>query len=353
LNKLRLKFRTSRLKTQKVLFVDFGAFSGEMLAPRRATSKSSPILSILSCPLNSSSIFLRPPPVVVVCSRFASRWTPGYPPPRPRPPTHQIPEALPDPKDLIPGWTEVKAKLLAKAKNPDEVDVINELSPDEAVIFLDPETVHRRIEKYTTSTRAIPVSIHYFGGNPVHEKRLQDVEMLYEKYRHLPRAPPDAWPIRDWSGAGALTNLDTTVGSHDSQSVKGDIRRSIIFIGRELNKIHHVLLPPELKKWLDNLAPVKKDGSDGIRQQRMLDRFERSKGNGKRKTARAKVQIVPGDGKVYVNGVVPTEFFKRLKDVENVIWPLQALGVASKFNVWVSTWGGGTTGMFPFPREQC
>jgi small subunit ribosomal protein S9 len=45
-----------------------------------------------------------------------------------------------------------------------------------------------------------------------------------------------------------------------------------------------------------------------------------------------------------VNGKPATEYFTRSKDVENVIWPLQSLCVLGKYNVWVSTFGGGTTG---------
>jgi len=48
---------------------------------------------------------------------------------------------------------------------------------------------------------------------------------------------------------------------------------------------------------------------------------------------------------VYVNGKPVTEYFSRTKDVENVLWPLQSLSVLGQFNVWVSTFGGGTTGI--------
>jgi small subunit ribosomal protein S9 len=140
--------------------------------------------------------------------------------------------------------------------------------------------------------------------------------------------------------------MDAIAGITDHKSLQGRTKRRLIAIGKELNKIHPVLMPPELKTWLDRFAPLKYDGSAGIRQRRMLDKFQRSRGNGKRKTARAKVQIVPGEGNVYVNGKLAADFFKRTKDVENVIWPLQSLNALGQYNVWVSTWGGGTTGMF-------
>jgi small subunit ribosomal protein S9 len=137
-----------------------------------------------------------------------------------------------------------------------------------------------------------------------------------------------------------------TAGIFDKKSLRGRTKRAMVAIGKELNKIHPVLMPPELKKWLNKFAPLKYDGSAGSRQKRMLDKFQRSRGNGKRKTARAKVQVLPGEGNVYVNGKLAADFFKRTKDVENVIWPLKSLNVLGQYNVWVSTWGGGTTGMF-------
>jgi small subunit ribosomal protein S9 len=205
-----------------------------------------------------------------------------------------------------------------------------------------------KTEESKSNTRTVPVNTNYFSGQPVIEQRLQDVEKFYEQYKYLPKAPSHVWAQRQWTHAQVANNeeLDMTVGIFDQKSLKGRTKRIMIALGKELNKIHPVLMPPELKKWLDQFAPLKYNGSAGARQTRMLDKFQRSRGNGKRKTARAKVQIVPGEGSVFVNGKLAADFFKRTKDVENVIWPLQSLSVLGQYNVWVSTWGGGTTGMF-------
>jgi ribosomal protein L24E len=72
---------------------------------------------------------------------------------------------------------------------------------------------------------------------------------------------------------------------------------------------------------------VRQVSARGVRQRRAIDKYGRSRGNGKRKTARAKVTVLPGEGQVYVNGKPATEYFTRSKDVENVIWPLQSLCV--------------------------
>ena len=160
------------------------------------------------------------------------------------------------------------------------------------------------------------------------------------------------WPLRDWEHAGlSHMMLSETVAPDELEDYKGSTKgggyttRQIRKMARELNKIHPVLMPPELKWWLDNVAPLRRPGEAGVRQIRKLDRYERSKGHAKRKEAKAKVTVLPGEGLVYVNGKLVTEYFSRTKDVENVLWPLQALSVLGQFNVWVSTFGGGTTGI--------
>jgi small subunit ribosomal protein S9 len=255
-----------------------------------------------------------------------------------------------DPKDFIPGWPEYKSELLAKCVNADEVAVINELSPEEAQFLMNPDTAEIETRGQSFTSRTVPANPNYFSGQPVIEQRLQDVEKVYEKYKHLPKAPPHVWPQREWKNAAVArtTDLDAEAGTFDQKSLRGRIKRSIIAIGKELNKIHPVLMPPELKAWLDDFAPLRHLGGAGMRQRRMLDKYSRSKGNGKRKTARAKVQIVPGEGQIYVNGKLAAEYFTRTKDVENIIWPLQSLSALGHYNVWVSTWGGGTTGNRPF-----
>lgn len=246
---------------------------------------------------------------------------------------------------MIPGWPEFKETLLARCRNPDEEAVINELAPDEAQFLMNPETEDLETDQVVV-TRTMPANPNYFSGQPVIEQRLQDVEKIWEKYKHFPKAPPHIWPQREWRNAAVARpqDLDSEAGTFDQKSLQGAIKRSMIGIGKELNKIHPVLMPPELKAWLDDFAPIRDTSGAGVRQRRMLDKYSRSRGNGKRKTARAKVQIVPGEGQIYVNGKLAADYFTRIKDVENVVWPLQSLSALGEYNVWVSTWGGGTTG---------
>ena len=67
-------------------------------------------------------------------------------------------------------------------------------------------------------------------------------------------------------------------------------------------------------------------------------------GTGRRKTSVAKVRLVPGDGKVVINGRPMEEYF-GLKTLELIVrQPLVLTEMNDKYDVIVGVKGGGTTG---------
>ena len=67
-------------------------------------------------------------------------------------------------------------------------------------------------------------------------------------------------------------------------------------------------------------------------------------GTGRRKTSVARVRIVPGDGKITVNGRDYTEYFPRSIYQERVSAPLKVLEAGSRYDVVAHVHGGGPTG---------
>lgn len=65
---------------------------------------------------------------------------------------------------------------------------------------------------------------------------------------------------------------------------------------------------------------------------------------GRRKTSVARVRLLPGDGKITVNGRDYTEYFPRRAYQTAVRSPLELLGVAGSYDVVVRVEGGGPTG---------
>ena len=67
-------------------------------------------------------------------------------------------------------------------------------------------------------------------------------------------------------------------------------------------------------------------------------------GTGRRKTAVARVRLLPGEGEIVVNGRSLVEHFGNAIDEADVRMPFRVTGTEGKFNVLVKVEGGGVTG---------
>jgi len=67
-------------------------------------------------------------------------------------------------------------------------------------------------------------------------------------------------------------------------------------------------------------------------------------GTGKRKTAVARVRLLPGNGTIVVNGKPYEELFPRLEHRRIVMQPLLVTDNLGKYNAVVKVSGGGATG---------
>ncbi len=67
-------------------------------------------------------------------------------------------------------------------------------------------------------------------------------------------------------------------------------------------------------------------------------------GTGRRKTSVARVRVVPGDGKITVNGRDYMEYFPRPAYQTVVTAPLRALETQNRYDIVAKVEGGGPTG---------
>ncbi|MFN5514600.1 MAG: 30S ribosomal protein S9 [Cyanobacteriota bacterium] len=68
-------------------------------------------------------------------------------------------------------------------------------------------------------------------------------------------------------------------------------------------------------------------------------------GTGRRKTAIARVRLVPGTGEVIVNGRPGEVYFNRVANyLQSLKAPLETLGLENEYNILVNAHGGGLTG---------
>jgi small subunit ribosomal protein S9 len=68
------------------------------------------------------------------------------------------------------------------------------------------------------------------------------------------------------------------------------------------------------------------------------------RGTGRRKTAVARVRVMPGEGNITVNGRDYTEYFPRPAYQASVSAPLKVLGAGERYDVMAQVHGGGPTG---------
>ena len=67
-------------------------------------------------------------------------------------------------------------------------------------------------------------------------------------------------------------------------------------------------------------------------------------GTGRRKTAIARVRLLPGEGEIVVNGRTLEEHFGNAVNESDVRLPFRVTGTEGKFNVMIKVEGGGVTG---------
>ncbi|HUU91917.1 MAG TPA: 30S ribosomal protein S9 [Phycisphaerae bacterium] len=67
-------------------------------------------------------------------------------------------------------------------------------------------------------------------------------------------------------------------------------------------------------------------------------------GTGRRKSATARVRLMPGNGKILINKREVNAYFTEEKDRASVLSPLIATDTLTSYNVGVNVKGGGTTG---------
>jgi small subunit ribosomal protein S9 len=67
-------------------------------------------------------------------------------------------------------------------------------------------------------------------------------------------------------------------------------------------------------------------------------------GTGRRKTATARVRLLPGEGAIVVNGRTLDEHFGNAINESDVRMPFRVTGTEGRFNVLVKVEGGGVTG---------
>ena len=188
----------------------------------------------------------------------------------------------------------------------------------------------------TTKARIIPASPSYFSSQPGFNDDLVALQDLLQKYEHLPQVESTAAPSVVWK---TLMEYREQVG----ETVRVLRYNRVKSILDRLNRIHPRLKPKAVKNMIEShRRPL--DPNAVIRRPQIVDEFGRAYANGRRKTSRANVYLVEGDGQILINGNSIVQHFGRIHDRESAIWPLKITNRLDKYNLWATVHGGGTTG---------
>ncbi|KAL8376406.1 hypothetical protein RB595_007473 [Gaeumannomyces hyphopodioides] len=183
--------------------------------------------------------------------------------------------------------------------------------------------------------RPVPVSPSYFSRTSQFN---DDYVRINDYYRRLQHLPLDAEHVESvtWK---KLEDYKAACGENVRASDYADCIKMV----RQLHKIDRRLKSDGLRQ---ALVPFMRDITPHRNEPKpaYIDRFGRSLGVGRRKTASARVYLVEGTGEVLVNGKPMSEVFGRVHDRESVIWPLKATERMDKYSIWAHVSGGGTTG---------
>lgn len=76
----------------------------------------------------------------------------------------------------------------------------------------------------------------------------------------------------------------------------------------------------------------------------MADNIALYTGTGRRKEATARVRLIPGTGKVSVNGREAAQYFGRQQLVDNAMAPFRVTDTVGRFDVFANCDGGGING---------
>ncbi|KAI9098136.1 ribosomal protein S9/S16-domain-containing protein [Phlyctochytrium arcticum] len=180
-----------------------------------------------------------------------------------------------------------------------------------------------------------PESIAYFTGNPRYYQDLMTMNALIRKHdlsfqvEHSRKTARPRWMSEN--EMSELLEYKLTPATY-----RGVINKlNILFVKQE---------DKEISKFLNKFVKPGQSLIAKVSERPQLDEHGRSYTYGSRKTARAQVWMVEGDGKIYVNGTHISEYFAEDVDREAIVRPLEIAKSVSKYNVWAVVSGGGQSG---------
>lgn len=193
-----------------------------------------------------------------------------------------------------------------------------------------------RQDRLLRRVRIVPASPSYFTATPRYTDDVLHLSSLLRKYQTLPTLPAGEAPRVAWK-----TRDDYKTELQEPVRAKG--YNTLLELLKRLNYIHPSLIPADVTEALEKF---KRLVQPHLNQPKpiVVNELGWAKAVGRRKSSKAQVSLVEGEGQCLVNGRTLTEYFGRMHDRESAVWALKATQRLDKYNVWARVAGGGTTG---------
>ncbi|KAJ3119592.1 37S ribosomal protein S9, mitochondrial [Nowakowskiella sp. JEL0407] len=180
----------------------------------------------------------------------------------------------------------------------------------------------------------------YFTGDPEFFKALKKASMLIKQFGEMPdqktyNLNSVAKRSKNWLTEKEMSsrlNIGFTVGKYTKLTRMLNILQEM--------KDRHDSIPQFLEQFITPGANNDKYSAISLKP----DEHGRMFAIASRKTAKAQVWLIEGDGQIYVNGKHMALYFPLEYLREQIVQPFEVSQTLGKFNVWALVGGGGVAG---------
>ncbi|ODV78264.1 mitochondrial ribosomal protein S9 [Suhomyces tanzawaensis NRRL Y-17324] len=189
--------------------------------------------------------------------------------------------------------------------------------------------------------RVIPKLKTFFGGIPVHEENMNELNAIIRKYINLPTRLLTDEELRATKFISFETYKEMT---QSGTRFKALHFKELTQALHRLRSIDSQLMPKEVSEVLEKYRNNSGDSLTLTQKEKTLDEFGRAFGKAKRKASSAEVQVVRGEGEILVNGRSVTDYFPRDSDRQKLAYPFKVIGQEGGYNIFATVSGGGVSG---------
>lgn len=210
-------------------------------------------------------------------------------------------------------------------------------------LLIPPTLVQQNLRDFELERlRVVPVLNTFYGGNPVHEDNLNNLNRIIRKYINLPTKVVDD---KDSPFGRFMTFEEYQAQCQSGTRLRFKHHKELTTLLQRLKSIDKELMPKEVIDVLKAFSSSKGESTKAAEQKmKTLDAFGRSFTVGGRKRSLAYVYLVKGEGQTIVNGESLTKYFPKDTDRKKIAYPFQVVEQEGQFNIFAEVNGGGLTG---------